>query len=198
METNRLEQQLSFLIECDKMKKILRRTVLMDSSRRETDAEHSWHFALMAMTLLEYAGNKDLDTYKVLRMALVHDLIEIYAGDTFAYDPKGHSDKYERETAAADKLFSLLPEDQGRYFRELWEEFEAYETPEAKFAHLLDNFQPILLNDASGGKSWVEHGVHKSQPMKRNERIPGTSDIIWEKMQEIFEKHVENGNLKAD
>ena len=88
----------------------------MDSSRRETDAEHSWHFALMAMTLLEYAGNKDLDTYKVLRMALVHDLIEIYAGDTFAYDPKGHSDKYERETAAADKLFSLLPEDQGKEF----------------------------------------------------------------------------------
>ena len=104
----------------------------------------------------------------------------------------------DRERKAAERIYGLLPSDQGERLKALWEEFEAYETPEAKFAHLLDNFQPILLNDASGGKSWVEHGVHKSQPMKRNERIPGTSDIIWEKMQEIFEKHVENGNLKAD
>ena len=142
--------------------------------------------------------NEDADVARVMIMVLIHDLVEIDAGDTYAYDEKGAQTKREREVKAAERIFGILPEDQGRYFRELWEEFEAYETPEAKFAHLLDNFQPILLNDASGGKSWVEHGVHKSQPMKRNERIPGTSDIIWEKMQEIFEKHVENGNLKAD
>ena len=174
-ERERLEKQIQFIVEADKVKNIFRQTYLADGRR-----------------------NEDADVARVMIMVLIHDLVEIDAGDTYAYDEKGAQTKREREVKAAERIFGILPEDQGRYFRELWEEFEAYETPEAKFAHLLDNFQPILLNDASGGKSWVEHGVHKSQPMKRNERIPGTSDIIWEKMQEIFEKHVENGNLKAD
>ena len=124
--------------------------------------------------------------------------MEIDAGDTYAYDEKGALTKREREVNAAERIFGLLPEDQGGYFRELWEEFEAYETAEAKFAHLLDNFQPLLLNDASGGKSWQEHGVHRSQPMKRNERIPETSEIIWEKIREIFDRHVEKGTLLED
>lgn len=196
-ERERLEKQIQFIVEADKVKNIFRQTYLADGRRKENDAEHSWHLALMAVLLKEHM-NEDADVARVMIMVLIHDLVEIDAGDTYAYDEKGAQTKREREVKAAERIFGILPEDQGRYFRELWEEFEAYETPEAKFAHLLDNFQPILLNDASGGKSWVEHGVHKSQPMKRNERIPGTSDIIWEKMQEIFEKHVGNGNLKAD
>ena len=196
-ERERLEKQIQFIVEADKVKNIFRQTYLADGRRKENDAEHSWHLALMAVLLKEHM-NEDADVARVMIMVLIHDLVEIDAGDTYAYDEKGAQTKREREVKAAERIFGILPEDQGRYFRELWEEFEAYETPEAKFAHLLDNFQPILLNDASGGKSWVEHGVHKSQPMKRNERMPGTSDIIWEKMQEIFEKHVENGNLKAD
>ena len=196
-ERERLEKQIQFIVEADKVKNIFRQTYLADGRRKENDAEHSWHLALMAVLLKEHM-NEDADVARVMIMVLIHDLVEIDAGDTYAYDEKGAQTKREREVKAAERIFGILPEDQGRYFRELWEEFEAYETPEAKFAHLLDNFQPILLNDASGGKSWVEHGVHKSQPMKRNERIPGTPDIIWEKMQEIFEKHVENGNLKAD
>ena len=196
-ERKRLEKQIQFIVEADKVKNIFRQTYLADGRRKENDAEHSWHLALMAVLLKEHM-NEDADVARVMIMVLIHDLVEIDAGDTYAYDEKGAQTKREREVKAAERIFGILPEDQGRYFRELWEEFEAYETPEAKFAHLLDNFQPILLNDASGGKSWVEHGVHQSQPMKRNERIPGTSDIIWEKMQEIFEKHVENGNLKAD
>ena len=196
-ERKRLEKQIQFIVEADKVKNIFRQTYLADGRRKVNDAEHSWHLALMAVLLKEHM-NEDADVARVMIMVLIHDLVEIDAGDTYAYDEKGAQTKREREVKAAERIFGILPEDQGRYFRELWEEFEAYETPEAKFAHLLDNFQRILLNDASGVKSWVEHGVHKSQPMKRNERIPGTSDIIWEKMQEIFEKHVENGNLKAD
>ena len=195
METDRLEQQLSFLIECDKMKKILRRTVLMDSSRRENDAEHSWHFALMAMTLLEYAGNKDLDTYKVLRMALVHDLIEIYAGDTFAYDPKGHSDKYERETAAADKLFSLLPEDQGKEFRSLWEEFDAMETPEAQYAASIDRFQPFLHNYRTQGYTWKEGNVHYTQVYERMEILRTAMPALWPTVLNMMQDSVEKGYL---
>ena len=195
METDRLEQQLSFLIECDKMKKILRRTVLMDSSRRENDAEHSWHFALMAMTLLEYAGNKDLDTYKVLRMALVHDLIEIYAGDTFAYDPKGHSDKYERETAAADKLFSLLPEDQGKEFRSLWEEFDAMETPEAQYAASIDRFQPFLHNYRTQGYTWKEGNVHYTQVYERMEILRTAMPALWPTVLNMMKDSVEKGYL---
>ena len=185
-ERARLEKQIRFIVEVDKVKNIFRQTYLADGKRKENDAEHSWHLALMAVLLKEHI------------MVLIHDLVEIDAGDTYAYDEKGAQTKREREVNAAERIFGLLPEDQGIYFRELWEEFEAYETAEAKFAHLLDNFQPLLLNDASGGKSWQEHGVHRSQPMKRNERIPETSEIVWEKMQEIFDRHVEKGTLLED
>lgn len=197
MQKQRLEQQIRFIIEVDKVKNIFRQTYLADGQRKENDAEHSWHLALSAVLLKEHM-KEDVDLTKVMIMVLIHDLVEIDAGDTYAYDEKGAQTKREREVKAADRIFGLLPEDQGQYFRELWEEFEAYETPEAKFAHLLDNFQPLLLNDASGGRSWKEHGVHRSQPMKRNERIPDTSETVWEKMQEIFDKHVKCGNLLED
>lgn len=196
-EKERLEKQIRFIVEADKVKNIFRQTYLADGERKENDAEHSWHLAMMAVLLQEHMKEK-ADLAKVMTMVLIHDLVEIDAGDTYAYDEKGARTKREREVKAADRIFGLLPEDQGAYFRELWEEFEAYETPEAKFAHLLDNFQPLLLNDASGGKSWKEHGVHRAQPMKRNERIPETSETVWEKMLEIFDKHVECGNLLED
>ena len=196
-EKERLEKQIRFIVEADKVKNIFRQTYLADGERKENDAEHSWHLAMMAVLLQEHMEEK-ADLAKVMTMVLIHDLVEIDAGDTYAYDEKGAQTKREREVKAADRIFGLLPEDQGAYFRELWEEFEAYETPEAKFAHLLDNFQPLLLNDASGGKSWKEHGVHRAQPMKRNERIPETSETIWEKMLEIFDKHVACGNLLED
>lgn len=196
-EKERLEKQIRFIVEADRVKNIFRQTYLADGERKENDAEHSWHLAMMAVLLQEHMKEK-ADLAKVMTMVLIHDLVEIDAGDTYAYDEKGARTKREREVKAADRIFGLLPEDQGTYFRELWEEFEAYETPEAKFAHLLDNFQPLLLNDASGGKSWKEHGVHRAQPMKRNERIPETSETVWEKMLEIFDKHVECGNLLED
>lgn len=196
-EKERLEKQIRFIVEADKVKNIFRQTYLADGERKENDAEHSWHLAMMAVLLQEHMKEK-ADLAKVMTMVLIHDLVEIDAGDTYAYDEKGARTKREREVKAADRIFGLLPEDQGTYFKELWEEFEAYETPEAKFAHLLDNFQPLLLNDASGGKSWKEHGVHRAQPMKRNERIPETSETVWEKMLEIFDKHVECGNLLED
>ena len=128
-------------------------------------------------------------------MVLIHDLVEIDAGDTYAYDSEGAKTKREREVRAAERIFGLLPEDQGRYFRELWDEFEAYESADAKYAHLLDNFQPLLLNDASGGRSWSEHDVKKSQIYKRNEKVAETSETVWECMQEIVQKHIDAGNV---
>lgn len=196
-EKSRLEKQIAFLTEVDKEKNIFRQTYLADGKRKENDAEHSWHLALSAVLLKEHM-KAEADLTKVMVMVLIHDLVEIDAGDTYAYDEVGAATKREREVKAADRIFGLLPEDQETYFRSLWEEFEAYETAEAKFAHLLDNFQPLLLNDASDGRSWAEHGVHKSQVCRRNERIPETSEIVWEKMLEIMDKHIEKGNLKAD
>lgn len=193
----RLEKQIRFIVEIDKVKNIFRQTYLADAGRKENDAEHSWHIALMAYLLQEYA-EKPVDVSKVMLMVLIHDLVEIDAGDTYAYDAAGAETKRAREEAAADRIFGLLPEDQGKYFRELWEEFEAYESPEGKYAHLLDNFQPLLLNDASGGLSWQEHQVKKSQIYKRNEKIEETSETIWNCMKEIVQKHIECGHVEED
>ena len=194
-ERKRLEQQIRFIIEADKVKSVFRQTYLADGSRKENAAEHSWHLALSAILLKEHM-DAPVDLMKVIVMVLIHDLVEIDAGDTYAYDSEGAKSKRERELKAAERIFGILPKDQGTYFRSLWDEFEEYSTEDAKFAHLLDNFQPLLLNDASDGKSWAEHGVHKAQVCKRNERIADTSDIVWEKMLEILDKHVEKGNLK--
>lgn len=193
-ENERLQKQIAFIKEIDKVKSIFRQTYLTDGTRKENDAEHSWHIALMAVLLKEYVS-EDVDVAKVMTMVLIHDLVEIDAGDTYAYDSEGAKSKREREVKAADRIFGILPEDQGMYFRELWEEFEAYETPDAKYAHLLDNFQPLLLNDASGGRSWNEHGVHKSQIYKRNEKVQETSQEIWNTIQEVVESHIARGNI---
>lgn len=191
------EKQMAFIMELDKIKKITRQTYLSDGSRKENDAEHSWHLALMAVLLKEYA-NEEVDLAKVIPMVLLHDLVEIDAGDTYAYDQAGLATQRARETKAADRIFGMLPEDQGTKFRNLWEEFEEYETAEAKFAHVLDNCQPLLLNDASGGKSWKEHTVHKSQIYKRNEHTAEGSREIWEYMQQLIDKHIQLGHVIDD
>ena len=191
---NRLEQQLQFILEIDKVKKIIRQTPLSDASRKENDAEHSWHIALMAYLLQEYA-EEPIEVPKVMLMVLIHDLVEIDAGDTYAYDEEGAKTKDERERKAAEHIFGMLPEDQGMYLKALWEEFEAYETAEAKYAHLIDNFQPLLLNDAAGGISWTEHQVKKSQIYKRNEKVEETSATIWKCMQNKIDKHIQSGHV---
>lgn len=190
----RLKKQMEFIVEVDKVKNIIRQTYLADANRKENDAEHSWHLALMAVLLKEYS-NEEADLAKVIPMVLIHDLVEIDAGDTYAYDEAGAATKAERETKAADRIFGMLPSDQGSWFRSLWEEFEAYETPEAKFAHVLDNCQPLLLNDASNGRSWSEHGVRKSQIYKRNARTSEGSEEIWEYMKELIDKHIRLGHV---
>ena len=191
---DRMKQQIAFLMEIDKVKNIFRQTYLADGKRKENDAEHSWHLAIAAFLLKEYVA-EDVDVMKVMIMVLIHDLVEIDAGDTYAYDAEGAKTKRAREVAAADRIFGMLPEDQGGYFRELWDEFEAYDSADAKFAHLLDNFQPLLLNHESNGKSWTEHHVKKSQIYKRNEKIKETSPEVWEWMKQIVEEHIALGHV---
>ncbi|MCI6006397.1 MAG: HD domain-containing protein [Blautia sp.] len=193
----RLKKQMEFIVEADKVKNIFRQTYLADRKRKENDAEHSWHLALMAVLLKEYS-NEEADLSRVIPMVLIHDLVEIDAGDTYAYDAAGTATQKERENKAADRIFSMLPADQGEWLRELWDEFEAYTTPDAKFAHLLDNFQPLLLNDASNGLSWTEHQVKKSQIYRRNQHLPETSEVIWEYMKSLIDKHVELGHIIDD
>ena len=197
MDRERLERQFDFIKEIDKEKFIQRQTKLSDGVRRENDAEHAWHMAIMTVLLSEYANEK-IDVLRTVTMLLIHDIVEIDAGDTYAYDEAGAETKRERETKAADRIFGLLPGDQGTWFRELWEEFEAYETAEAKFAHVLDNAQPLLLNDASNGRSWAEHGVHKSQIYKRNEHTSEGSREIWEYMKKLVDKHIQLGHVIDD
>lgn len=194
---DRMKKQLEFIIEVDKVKNIFRQTWLADGKRKENDAEHSWHLALMAYLLKEYSV-EEVDVPRVMLMVLVHDLVEIDAGDTYAYDVKGNETKRERELCAAERIFGLLPEDQGSYLRALWDEFEEYKSADAKYAHLLDNFQPLLLNHASGGRSWEEHQVKKSQVCKRNEKVQETSPQVWEEIRSIMEKHIELGTLRDE
>ena len=193
----RLKKQMDFLLEVDKLKLINRQTYLSNGERKENDAEHSWHLALMAVLLQEYS-NEHIDITKVITMVLIHDLVEIDAGDTYAYDTEGNQSKREREVRAADRIFRILPEDQAEQFRELWEEFEAYETPEAKFAHVCDNMQPFMLNHATGGRSWREHGVKKSQVLNRNRYLEDGSRTMKQYFDEIIAEHVEEGNLKDE
>lgn len=191
----RLKKQMDFIREADKEKKVVRQTWLTDGSRKENDAEHSWHLAVMAMLLSEYA-NEEVDVLHVMSMVLVHDLVEIDAGDTYAYDSKGNKTKRARELKAAERLFNILPQDQAAKMRALWDEFEEGITPEAKFANTLDKCQPILLNDASGGKSWKEHTVYDTQIWKRNEKTPDGSEALWAFFRQILEKNVANGKIK--
>ncbi len=192
---DRLEQQVNFIREIDKVKGIMRQNYITDASKREDDAEHAWHAALMAVILAEYS-NEPVDTLKVVKMLLIHDLVEIDAGDSYAYDAAAQATAHEREVKAAERIFGMLPDDQQKEFRSLWDEFEAYETAEARFAHVMDNFQPLLLNDASDGLSWREHQVKKENIMKRNEKVPSASEPIWNFMLKLVEKNIEKGNIR--
>ena len=195
---SRLEQQIQFLLEIDRLKQIGRQNYLADGSRKENDVEHSWHLAMMALLLSEYA-NEEVDVLKVMSMVLIHDIVEIDAGDTYAYDMEGRQTQREREEKAAERIFHLLPDDQAAYMRDLWEEFEAKETPEAKFSRALDNLQPMMLNVASGGKSWTEHEVKLSQILERNEITPKGSKMLWEYAKEQYiAPNIENNKIKKD
>lgn len=195
MEQTRLQKQMDFIVEMDRTKQIVRQTYLADGSRKENDAEHAWHLAMMAYLLREYA-EQEIDVTKTMVMVLIHDLVEIDAGDTYAYDEAGNLDKREREVKAADRIFPILPLDQAEELRALWEEFEANQTPEAKFAHTLDNLQPLLLNDASGGKSWREHQVTLDKVLKRNQHTKEGSHVLWDYAKDCIDKNVETGNIR--
>lgn len=198
MGQNRLDQQFDFFREIDKEKFIGRQTYLTDVIRKENDAEHAWHMAIMTILLSEYA-NEEIDVLKTVTMLLIHDIVEIDAGDTYAYDEDGKKTQRQRETAAADRIFGMLPDDQARKMRELWEEFEQNKTPEANFAHTMDNLQPVMLNAATDGKAWQEHGVHLNQILKRNQITPMGSETLWKYSFENFiQPNVEKGRIKED
>ena len=193
-----IDKIFDFAKEIDKEKEIVRQTFLADGSRKVNDAEHAWHMAIMTILLSEYA-NEEIDVLKTITMLLIHDIVEIDAGDTYAYDEEGKKTQREREEKAAERIFGLLPEEKGEYFRNLWEEFEEYKTPEAKFAHTMDNIQPAMLNAASGGKSWREHEVHFSQILNRNAKTMDGSKAIWDyAMDNIFKPNIEKGNIIDD
>lgn len=197
-DKERLEKQMAFIREIDKEKQIFRQSYVTDGTRKENDAEHAWHMAIMTFLLSEYA-NEDIDVLKTIRMILIHDIVEIDAGDTYAYDDFAKATQREREERAADRLFGMLPEDQAVELRALWEEFEAAETKEARFARTMDNVQPLLLNDATGGKAWEEHDVPLSKIMKRNERTAKGSETLWEYSRDaLIKKNVEEGHIIPD
>ena len=197
MEKERFEKQLAFILEADKEKNILRQTHLSGHGRRENDAEHAWHMAMMIYLLKEYA-NETFDVARAMMMALIHDIVEIDAGDTYAYDTEGLKTQKEREEKAADRIFGLLPEDQEKELRGLFEEFEAFETPEAKFAHVMDNFQPLLLNSSNGGADWAEHQVKKSQVLGRQKKSQPGSETIWNYTEQIIEDYARKGIIKDE
>lgn len=194
-DDERFKKQLDFVLELDKLKYIERQSYVADGSRHENDSEHSWHLAFMAMLLAEYA-NEPVNVLHVIKMVLIHDVVEIDAGDTYAYDSAGNATKREREEKAAARLFGILPEDQAKEMRALWEEFEADVTPEAKFANALDRVQPIMLNDITGGKAWREHNVAASQVLDRNANTHLGSGKLWEYIKGLVKKNKDLGNLK--
>lgn len=197
MTATRLQQQIEFLLEIDKAKRILRRSRILDASRRENDAEHSWHLAVMAVVLREHAEG-DVDLERVIRMILVHDLVEIDAGDTFLYDANGRADKNEREQAAARRIFGLLPPEQRDEFMALWEEFEARETPEAKYAAALDRLQPLLANYHTQGSTWREFGVKREQVISLCQHMEEGSPTLWTYAKGLIDDAVRRGYLASD
>lgn len=195
MSDERLEKQIEFCREIDKEKFIERQTYLTDGVRKENDAEHAWHMAIMTILLSEYSNEK-IDVLKTVTMLLIHDIVEIDAGDTYAYDDNAKKTQKERETKAAERIFGILPQDQAEKLKALWEEFEQGETPEAKFAHTMDNFQPIMLNSATDGKAWKEHKVLLSQILERNKHTADGSAALWEYSRDNFiMPNVEKGRI---
>ena len=195
--TARIRQQLALLLEADRLKLVLRRTVLADSSRHENSAEHSWHLALAAMTLAEHAAAA-VDVARATRMVIVHDLVEIDAGDTFAYDASGNVGRVDRELLAATRLFGMLPDEQGAELRALWEEFEEGRTPTSRFAIALDRLLPLLLNDAANGGSWRSHGVTRAQVLRRMAPIEEAIPALWPLVTSIVDRNCDLGHIAHD
>lgn len=196
--SEKLRQQMSFLKEIDDLKQVLRQTVLIKDKRQENDAEHSWHLAMLVLILAEYSDDSSIDVLRTLKMVLIHDIVEIDAGDTFCYDTHDREMKTEREREAAHRIFSILPEEQAREFIDLWEMFEAMKTPEAKFAASVDRIQPLLLNFYSEGHAWRKHGVRKSQVIERNHHIAKGSSELWSFAEALINESVKRGYLLDD
>ena len=193
----RLRKQMEFALEIDKEKNIFRQTHLSNHGRNENDAEHAWHMAIMAYLLREYS-NEPIDIGKVMLMCLIHDIVEIDAGDTYAYDLEGQKTQKAREEAAKERIFSMLPEDQKSELSSLFDEFEADETPEAKFAHAMDNLQPLMLNDSNDGADWREHRVHSSQVYGRQSKTRRGSQKLYELVDQLIQKNIKKGNIMPD
>jgi putative hydrolases of HD superfamily len=191
----RIARQVEFIAECDRLKEIFRQTSNIQSRRPENDAEHSWALCLCVIVLAEHANAARLDVLRVLKMVIVHDLVEIDAGDTFGYDTKGQQDQHARECVAADRIFGLLPADQAKDFRALWDEFEAQQTPEAKFALACDRFQPVLLNCRTEGGGWKRHGVTQDRVVGRNSKIADGSAEMWRYVEPMIQRAVDAGHL---
>lgn len=195
MMEERLKRQIEFILEADKMKNIFRQNIVLDRSKYENDAEHSWHFALMAMVLSEYT-DEEVDLLRVLKMALIHDIVEIYAGDTFAYNTKENINKRQRENEAADKIFGILPDDINKEYRQLWEEFDEAKTPDAVFAASIDRLQPFLLNANTQGYTWQKNSVSADAVRKRLSIVEKGIPCIKEEVDRIIEEAVQNEWLK--
>ncbi len=195
-ELSRLAQQMQFILEADRLKEVFRQSLLTHSRRRENDAEHSWHLGLMVIVLAEHANSPALDRLRVLKMLLIHDLVEIDAGDTFAYDEAALAGQHAREVRGAERVFGLLPADQAAEFRALWDEFEAKQTPEAKFAAALDRLQPMLLNASTEGAAWRKHGVKFAQVRDRNAHMANGSAALWDYATKMIEAAADAGHLE--
>jgi len=194
-ESDRFKKQIEFILEVDKLKQILRQTILLDRSRRENSAEHSWHIALTVLVLSEYAKETDIDLFRVMKILLVHDLIEIDADDTYCYDEQGRKDQAQREENAADRIFNILPPDQVRIFRDLWDEFEDRETPESRFANALDRVQPFLHNYFTHGQTWQENDIKSGQVRARMQPVAEGAPILWEYVRSLIDDAVKKGFL---
>jgi len=191
----RLRQQIRFIAEIDDLKQILRQTVLVKDIRQENDAEHSWHLAMMVILLSEYSNDIRIDVLRTVKMVLIHDIVEIDAGDTFCYDVHDREQKTEKEREAAIRIFGMLPDEQANEFRLIWEEFEEMNTPEARFAAAVDRLQPLLLNFNTRGHAWLKHGVKRSQVIERNVHIEKGSAVLWEFARRLIDESVQKGYL---
>jgi putative hydrolase of HD superfamily len=194
-QKDRFQQQIEFMLEVDKLKNVLRKTILMDRSRRENSAEHSWHIALTVLILSEYAKDSDVDLFRVMKILLIHDLIEIDAGDTYCYDDQARKDQARREKKAADRIFNLLPADQATTLRELWDEFEERKTPESRFANALDRLQPFLHNYFTEGQIWQENNIKSAQVKARMHPVDDGAPVLWNYVSSLIEDGVKKGFL---
>ena len=198
MNYPRFTKQINFIKEIDKLKHVMRSSILLSGERRENTAEHCWHVAVMSMLLCEYA-NEPVDQVKVMKMLIIHDIIEIESGDTYVYDTVGLQDQEEREIKAADKLFSMLPDDQNREFRDLWNEFEAKKSHESKFAKAIDRLMPLLHNIGTDGEVWLENDIHVNQVMElMSQGIAEGSEELWSYAKNIIDDSVTKGWLRND